>query len=304
MHHQYDDGVIILFMTEPKRISYESMGTHWSVSIWDDIDRSVFADIEKNIVSDSTEFDHTYSRFIKDSLIWKLTGQKGNIAVPPDLVRMLRLYEKLFDASQGKCNPLVGFALSDLGYDADYSLTPKQHVRPVPDFHAALKIMDDTHIVLTESVLIDLGALGKGYFVDHIAHLLRNRGLRHFLVDGSGDVYFKGGGEKLRAGLEHPEDPTKVIGVLEIAEGALCASASNRRKWRGFHHTIDPDSLTSPQDIIATWVLADNAAVADGLATCLFLCEPEEFAEWEFEYCILRKDFKVKKSAGFNAELF
>ena len=289
---------------EPQRFSYESMGTSWEVTVWDEVDQTVFATLRSTIMAQSKEFDETFSRFKKDSLIWELSKRKGLQQVPEDLVKMLRIYEKLNRMSSGALNPLIGFALSDLGYDAEYSLKPKDTVRPVPDFNAALTIIDDTHIELNESVLIDLGALGKGFFVDKIAAYLKRQGLRHFLVNGSGDMYYSGAGMPLRAGLEHPADPTKVIGVIEIAEGALCASASNRRKWDKYHHTLDPKTLTSPQGIIATWVRADSAALADGLCTCLFMTEPEKYIELGFEYCLLNPTYAIKRSAGFQAELF
>ncbi len=290
--------------TDPKQFLYESMGTAWSVSVWDDIDPSVFSGLKTSIIADSKAFDETYSRFKAASLVWQLSEKRGLLEVPEDLVLMLRLYDRLGALSGGKLNPLVGFALSDLGYDATYTLKPKDSIRPVPEFGKALRIIDDTHIELMESVLIDLGALGKGFFVDKIAAYLRRQGIRRFLVNGSGDIYYSGDGKPLRAGLEHPSDPTKVIGVIEISEGALCASATNRRAWSGYHHTIDPQSLTSPQDIIATWVRADTAALADGLSTCLFLTEPERFRDISFEYCLLNPAYKIKRSAGFTAELF
>lgn len=291
--------------TAPQRFAYESMGTHWTISVWDDIDDATFQHLSAEILKKSQDFDATYSRFKETSLIRSLTEKRGVQEVPTDLVTMLRLYQELNIVSRGKCNPLVGFTLSDMGYDAQYSLKPKEHIRAVPDFHSTLTILDDTHIELYDSVLIDLGALGKGYFVDRLSDLLKEKGYTKFLVDGSGDIYYHGNGDVIRAGLEHPGDTSKAIGVVEFTEGALCASASNRRRWATYHHTIDPQSLTSPEEIIATWVRADNAALADGLATCLFFMEPEELQKkFSCEYCVLHKDYSAKSSAGFGAELF
>lgn len=290
---------------DAQKFSYQSMGTTWSIAIWDPIAESALQEIQSTIVRQSKDFDHTYSRFIQSSFIWSLAQKTGRIEVPADLVRMLRLYERFNRLSRGKCNPLIGYAMSDLGYDAEYSLKTKERVRPVPNFSSALRIIDDTHIELTESVLIDLGALGKGYFVERISAYLNQQGIRRYLVDGSGDMTYKGNGEALRVGLEHPGDPSKVIGVVELLDGSMCGSGSNRRRWGDYHHTIDPDFLSSPGDIIATWVIAESAAIADGLATCLFLCEPEAFErELAFDYCLLNTDYNVKRSAGFTAELF
>lgn len=290
---------------KPYAFGYESMGTHWKISIWDALDTKTAADIEQSIRGASEAFDAAYSRFRSSSLVCALAQRTGLQEVPRDLVSMLRVYEKLHDLSGGMCNPLVGFALCDLGYDAEYSLRPKEHVRPVPRLHDALRVIDDTHIELHESVLIDLGALGKGFFVDRIGSMLSEAGMQRYLVDGSGDISYQGNGIPLRMGLEHPGDHAKVIGVRKLTNGAMCSSAGNRRAWGRHHHTIDPFTLSSPTEIIATWVIADHAALADGLATCLFFCPPEAFEEqYCFDYCILNKNYHVKRSKGFGGELY
>lgn len=281
------------------------MGTTWEISIWDALPAERLESLRTRITADSVAFDAAYSRFKKDSIVWRLTESTGVQAVPADLVAMLRLYESLNRLSQGRVNPLIGFAISDLGYDESYSLKAKDVIRPVPPLPETLRIVDDTHIELAQSALIDVGAVGKGYFVDTIAALLVAEGLEHFLVNGSGDISYRTAGEPLRAGLEHPGDATLAIGVVTMGSSAMCGSAGNRRRWGKYHHTIDPLTLTSPEEVIATWVMADSAAVADGLATALFLCEPEDFAaEFNFECCLLNKEFKVRQSSGFGAELF
>lgn len=290
--------------TRPQRFAYQSMGTSWEVMIWDQVDEKKLRDLRESILEQSRIFDETYSRFRKDSLIWKLSQIDGVCEVPEHLTTMLSLYMKLNALSHGKLNPLIGNRLSDLGYDAEYSLTTREHIRSVPKFQETLTIVDSTHIHLREKVLIDLGALGKGYFVDILSEYLGRQGISRFLVNGSGDISYSGNGESIRAGLEDPSDPTKVIGVLPITNGALCASAGGRRAWGKYNHTIDPDSIESPTEIIATWVKADSAALADGLCTCFFMTDPSQYAELSFEYCLLNRAYKIKRSAGFTAELF
>lgn len=285
--------------------AYQSMGTTWEISIWDELPAESVKAFERKIIADSEAFDRAYSRFKKDSVVWSLVEQKGVVEVPPDLTAMLRLYETLYRLSKGKVNPLIGFAISDMGYDETYSLKPKDVIRPVPPLPEALRIVDNTHIELLQPALIDVGAVGKGYFVDKLAAYLAGQGVKRFLVNGSGDIAYRTDGPTLRAGLEHPGDVTKAIGVVTMDSGAMCGSAGNRRRWGNYHHTIDPLTLTSPEEIIATWVRADSAAIADGIATALFLCEPEEMAVgFDFECCLLNKEFRVRQSIGFGAELF
>jgi FAD:protein FMN transferase len=288
----------------PKKHDFEALGTHMALSIWDDISAGRFAAIASEAVDFVTRFDMLYSRFRPDSLITELSKKTGIVEVPTDLVAMLQLYAQIHTATKGKINPCIGNALSDAGYDANYSFIEKQ-IRPTPLLPDALTILDATHIALHQNVLLDLGALGKGYVIDLVYEYVRSQGIQQFLVDGSGDIRYSSEGESIVCGLEHPLDPTLVIGTLSITGGSLCASAINRRAWgQGRNHYIDPDTGESPTEIIATWVHAESAALADALASALFFSPPEALAEFTFEYLILSKSLKSKSSAGFTAELF
>lgn len=280
------------------------MGTHWEVTIWDAISESELSNLKSEILRLSSQFDRAYSRFNKSSLVWKLTAATGNVNVPGDLVSMLRIYQQFYEPSGKQLNPLIGFTLSDLGYDDRYSLRERQEIRKTPDFHEALSIIDDTTIALEMPALIDVGALGKGFFVDKLFHLLTDAGFKHILVNGSGDIRYKGP-VPIRLGLEDPHDETKVIGVFDLSTGAFAASGTNRRAWRDRHHIIEPKKHSPSSGSIASWVHAPTAAHADALATALLLSEPEPLLETtEFSFCLMNDQRKIKHSADFSAELF
>jgi hypothetical protein len=71
---------------------------------------------------------------------------------------------------------------------------------------------------------------------------------------------------RIHVALEHLRDPDLVIGVTRVANQALCASAANRRTWgAGLHHILDARTGIPVRDTIASWVVADNTVLADGL---------------------------------------
>src|SRR6185295_4226706 len=107
-------------------------------------------------------------------------------------------------------------------------------------------------VVTRRSVVIDVGAAGKGYLVDIIADMLRAEGIDTFTVDGSGDLLHVGP-TPLDVGLEHPADAGLLIGVGRIKDGALCASATNRRSWGSFHHVVDGRTGLLVRSVTATW---------------------------------------------------
>lgn len=289
---------------KPASFAYESMGTHWEVSIWDPLEKDHLQKLKQEIIAMSEVFDNTYSRFIPTSLVSQISSQTGTVEVPEDFIHMLKLYEQFFKVSQKKVNPLIGNTLSDMGYDQNYSLKKKKAIHHTPDLLETVTIIDGTHIKIKEPVLFDFGGLGKGYFVDKITQFLLKNNLRQILVNGSGDINYQGD-TPITVGLEHPRDTTKVIGTLEFSRGAMCSSATNRRAWGEYHHIIDPITRSSPSEILAAWVTTDAAALADGLTTALFFVPPEQFLpHYNFEYLLLNKDLKVKRSSGFKAVLF
>lgn len=285
--------------------AYDAMGSHWRVTLHEPLDPTAFASLEKDVRDASDVFDQTYSRFKRDSLIWQLEGKTGTFTVPEDLVTMLAWYIKLYEPSGRKLNPLIGHVISDLGYDDEYTLVRKDEVRGTPDLIESVKILDATHLELTRPALIDLGALGKGFFVDRIASMVEERGITSYLVDGSGDIRYRGT-KPLVIGMEDPHDATQAIGTLSITTGSVCASGTNRRRWSDdLHHVIDPHTSASTSGITATWVVAENATLADALASCLFFAEPKMLrTQYPFEYCVLRDDRSAVTSPGFPGTLF
>lgn len=290
-----------------KKISYESMGTSWSISFFEVPSGQTIEDTVAEIQRESEAFNQLYSRFVPNSLVLHIAeSPAGTFEVPEDFMRMLSLYQALYSASAKRLNPLIGFTISDLGYDSTYSLTKKDVVRTTPDLFETVRVVDKNHIETTAPVLVDFGALGKGYFVDRIVEILREHGFTHFLVDGSGDLFYETPHHiPITIGLEDPHDTKKVIGTIALAGGALCGSAGNRRAWSGRHHILDPYTGDSPTEIVATWVAAPRAALADALATCLFFVTPESVPSlYEFEYLIMNKERRVRYSPKFPLTLF
>lgn len=110
----------------------------------------------------------------------------------------------------------------------------------------------------------------------------------------------------VRVGLEHPLDPTRVVGVVELRNAALCASATTRRAWGpGLHHVLDARRGQPTTEVLATWVLAPDALTADGLATALFFV-PAAVLQASFSFAAVRMlaDQTVEVTANFPGEIF
>ena len=213
-------------------------------------------------------------------------------------------YRVLYDGTGGRVSPLVGRTLESLGYDASYRLTPASTLIAVPAWTEAIA-WDGEFLDTVAPVLLDVGAAGKGYLADIVSRLLISMGLHTHVVDASGDIVARGETHEVVA-LEHPGDSSKAIGVVPLADGALAASAVNRRTWgNGLHHVIDAVTGLPTADVVATWALAADAMHADGLATALFFDPAPGLLQADgVSYVRMFADGRVERSPSFPGELF
>ena len=283
-------------MPQPKYFvwRFSAIGTEWSIETIDPVSPS----LSDTITSTIEDFDATYSRFREDSLITKISRSAGTYRFPESAIELFALYQQLYDATNGSVTPLVGSLLESLGYDAKYSLRKKSFQPTV----FALEILewDGLDLTVSQPVLIDIGAVGKGYLVDRVAQLLDDEHSA-YVIDASGDIRTKGETPQ-RIGLEDPLDEGKVLGVLTVQNASLCGSATNRRAWGdGLHHIVDPMSGKSTSGVAATWVKAETTAIADGLATALFFTEPDALrALFNFEYICFYDNRSMRYSEGMK----
>ena len=247
-------------------------------------------------------FDSTYSRFRDDSLVARMSTTPGTYPFPPDAPPLFDLYRRLYESTGGAVSPLVGAALENLGYDRGYSLRQSAPAQRVPAWDDAFA-WDGTALTTLRPATVDVGAAGKGYLVDLVADVLREHGISEFTIDASGDILHVSPAP-LRVGLEHPLDAKKAIGVATLQNRALASSATNRRAWGDLHHVIDVTTGLPTRNVVATWAIAENAMLADGLATALFFAGAELAASFDFEFVRMFATGRVETSAGFEGELF
>lgn len=280
---------------------FDAIGTSWVIDTPVALEDSVQERVEARIDA----FDRAYSRFRSDSLLSRVADAPGQVTLPSDSVALFDLYRQLYLATRGALSPLVGSAMNHWGYDPDYRLTTLPGPPPpVPAFDEVVSLEGGT-LTAHRPVSIDIGAAGKGFLVDEVAQLLVEAGVEEFTIDASGDIRHRGSASESIA-LEHPGDPTRAVGVVHLSNRSLAASAPNRRTWApGIHHILNALTGLPTVGLQATFVVADTAGLADGLATALFLTSPEELhSRFDFEWVIMDESGALRFSPGFPGEVF
>lgn len=285
------------------KLKFEAIGVPWEIEIFD---KPLELTTKKAIQARIEEFDQTYSRFRSDSWVAELAKKPGRHRLPSDAGPLLDLYDRLYELTDDLVTPVIGQHLAEAGYDETYSFEPTAltDLPNWPDVQKRSKQLFTT----SQTLQLDFGAAGKGYLVDCVAMLLQAAGHQAFVIDASGDILVRGVTSPQQIGLENPLAIDQALGVVSLADGALCASAGNRRAWKGFHHIINPVTKQSPADVLATWVVADKALLADGLSTALFFVSAEILQkQYTFEYAVItsgHEGAQIFTSDNFSAEFF
>lgn len=255
--------------------------------------------MRRSILERIDRFDRDWSRYRDDSLVARIAREPGRHRLPDDAGPLLALYAELYAATGGRVTPLVGGALGAAGFGPRLAGV----AATVPRWEDALA-WDGAHLDTATPIALDVGAAGKGYLVDLVSGLLTDAGIAPHVVDGSGDLRILG--VPMRIALEHPADPTKAVGVAELANGALSASATNRRRLAdGRHHVLDAVTGLPARDVIATWAVASDDLTADGAATALFFdVDPDWLVRRGVEWVRMLSDGALERSVHFPGEVF
>lgn len=233
------------------------------------------------------EMDASLSRYDPESELSKLNlaAGRGPALVGPELARILeasvaysRLTRGTFDVTVG---PLValwtragesGVAPSARAIAQARSLVGADQIR-VEGSRAALA---------REGVSVDLGGIAKGWALDRMLPLLRERGIERALLDfGQSSLWALGappGAAGWRLLARGPGDT--VLGVLTLSDQALSVSGS-LGQWveiggRRYGHVLDPRSGLPLERRRQALVVAPEAALAEALSKALLILGERE----------------------------
>lgn len=255
--------------------SFESLGTHWSIDIDEDILRD---DTSAEVLSFLQDFERRFSRFRLESEVnaWR-QASPGKYTLSPDLKTLLARAEKLRELTEGRYDPAVAGLLERAGYGAklsnNSSETPEQFILPKWQ-------LEGGSIVIDGPLVFDLGGMGKGYAIDAVAKLLEERGYRYFLVEGGGDMYgtTKRDGKPWQIAIEYPGQPDTALGSVDLDHSGLAVSDRFRRRFGRWHHVVDPLTKQAVDLIDGCAALSPSAWDADSLTAGIFLGKRESYA--------------------------
>jgi len=209
------------------------------------------------------------------------------VAVAPDVREILRVAQQVGDWTGGRFDVTFG-PLADLwkfDQDQDNSIPSAAAIRerlPLIDYRQ-IQIDEDSGTVFLrkKGMRIHLGGIGKGYAVDRAVKILRDRGMRDFMIQAGGDMYVGGrrGDRPWKLGIADPRGDHAPFATVELGDATFSTSGDYERFFVKdgvrYHHILDLSAGQPARLSRSVTLVTDRAVIADALAKGVFILGPE-----------------------------
>ena len=230
------------------------------------------------------EVERRCSRFDPASELSLLSrGSREPVPVSPLLWHALEFALAVAAETRGAFDPTVGGAMESHGFDRNYRTGERRRFAPGGAGSATYRdvTLDATAqtVVLFRPLVLDLGAVAKGFAMDLAGQELR--AFPGFAINAGGDLLVHGhnsAGDEWRIGVRHPRALDTLVETVALGEGAVCTSGDYERRQPGdgAHHIIEPRSGESVGTVASATAIAPTAMLADAMATAAFVLGPED----------------------------
>ncbi|MDD5658994.1 MAG: FAD:protein FMN transferase [Actinomycetota bacterium] len=292
----------------------EKMGTYVNIIIYTDKEDKSQEFLNEGFTK-IDELSKIASNYDPDSSVTKLNKDGYIENAPDELIEIIQLskdYNKItsgaFDIT---INPIL--TLWSEGLWKESMEIQQQKVSDTLKVVGSDKILiEGNNIKFTqEGMSVTLGGIAKGYIVDKVIEDLKSKGVNNVLVNAGGDMATLGSkpdGKLWNVSLENPDDTTEKIAEFAFKDKAIATSGNYYRYFdpeKKTSHIIDPRTGFTADKCISATIIADNATIADILATSVFVLGPEEGMALvntldNVEALIIDSDRNITKSEGID----
>jgi thiamine biosynthesis lipoprotein len=267
-----------------------AMGSELRLSTWT-ADEGVARAAFDAVFAEFERLEALMSTWRPASDVVRINTAAGIEAVPvaADVRDVLRRARQISEWTDGTFDVTFG-ALTDVwkfDQDQDDSIPAPEAIRerlPLIDYRQ-IEIDDRAGTVFLErkGMKIHLGGIGKGYAVEHALQILRQAGLRDFMVQAGGDLYVGGhkDGRLWRLGINDPRGPEgDSFATVDLTDSTFSTSGDYARFFMKdgvrYHHILDPATGQPARLCRSVTIVSESPVLADAIAKGVFILGPEK----------------------------
>ena len=223
-----------------------------------------------------------FNYFDTESDLYKLNHNPSNtVLIDKDYKEIFKIAKKIHLDSDSLYDISIG-QITDI-WDFDKAVIPsEEQIKQAKNLSGFEKLHIKNNILEREpGIYINLGSISKGFIVDKAIEYMKKHNIEEGYVNAGGDIrVFSKKSNPIRIGIQHPRIANDIIATVEIDNKAIVTSGDYERFFEvdgvRYHHIINPKTGMPSVGTISVTVIADNATLADGLSTALFVMQPND----------------------------
>ena len=267
-------------------VSDEAMGTTFTVVVHGR-DREALALAARAALAEAVRLDNLLSNFKTDSE-WSAMNREAARApfvVSPELFNVLeacltynRDTDGAFDVSVGPLMKVWGFFKGEGTLPS--AAVVKRALEDVGFGNVRLDRATRTVHFLQPGVELDPGGIGKGYAIDRMVEVLKDRGVRAaFLSAGGSSIYGLGAPPDHPRGwsvvIRNPRAPSGVVSTQFLKDASVSTSGSDEKFFRAggraYSHIMDPRTGSPAIGISSVSVIAPRTIDSEAWTKAYFI---------------------------------
>ncbi|MCI8598216.1 MAG: FAD:protein FMN transferase [Lachnospiraceae bacterium] len=228
-------------------------------------------------------YENLFSRTRETSEIYRVN--QGSLSeLSGETKELIELALSYASRSEGAFDPSIGPVSSLWNWGSDEPRVPDsveiQEKLPLVNYQK-VELSGDTLSFAEEGMMLDLGAVAKGYIADRMKEYLKEQGVTSATIDLGGNILCIGArpdGSPFRIGIRQPfaSQTTTIGNVLEITDQSVVTSGIYERYFEQdgilYHHLLDPSTgYPCENDLASVTIISAHSADGDALSTSCYL---------------------------------
>ncbi len=309
--------------------------TYISFQIWDEKKYNEDSPLWKGAEDIMKDIQYTFQRTAPSELydLNQTAGTNQTFALSDDLFEVMKIAMDIAEKTEGELDPTVGplIDLWDINARTGTEAEPptKAQIDALLPLVGYQKIQFDkinkTVLLPQEGMILEFGAISKGYAADKLAAYFKNNGIEHAILNLGGNVYVIGeryaqrsdGSYNWAVGIREPDScVTCAIANVYLTDTSVVTSGIYERYIidpddpnKIYHHILDPQTgYPYENNLSSVTIISKSSALADALSTSVFALGIEEginFIETnypEVEAVFIDKEQNIYKTDGVDSK--
>ncbi|MBE5948134.1 MAG: FAD:protein FMN transferase [Lachnospiraceae bacterium] len=263
----------------------------------------------KNIEARIREIENSFSVTLQASDLYKLNNSSEETIeiVNNDFINALMealCYEQLTNHT---FSPRLYKISREWGFTTGSYNIPEEDIlkKYLEEINASNISVDGNLVVRTPGIMIDFGAIAKGYAADEVVEYLKANNIPKAIINLGGNVYMLGSKDEEVGWIVGVNDPfaDRLLGTIELSDACVVTSGNYERYFerdgKRYHHIID-STTGSPSDsgLASVTIISADASYADALSTALFVMGVDKAIEFwrnneNFEFVLVTENKEV-----------